>query len=80
MTLHRTESGDRPVRRYAMATLKVVAVVVALSLLTHVSWNLFAPDLFALPRVGMKQVLGLVVFGGLVAFMLRHGLKGGRQG
>lgn len=79
MTIKHEKAGGRPFRRYTMATLKVIAVVVALSLLTHFSWNLFAPDLFELPPLRMKQALGLVLFGGVLTFMLRHGIKGGRH-
>lgn len=80
MTMHHREAGDRPIRYYAITAGKVIAVVVVLALLTLMSWNLFAPDLFGLPSLRMKQALGLVVFAGVVTFMFRHGLRGDRHG
>ena len=80
MTMQHKENGDRTVRHYAIAAGKGIAVVIVLSLLTHLSWNLFAPDLFGLPSLHMKQALGLVVFAGVLTFMLRHGVRGDRHG
>jgi hypothetical protein len=80
MTARHENPGGRPFRSYALATIKVISVVVVLAVLTHLSWNLFAPDLFGLPEVRMKQALGLCIFGGILTFMLRHGVKGGRLG
>lgn len=58
----------------------LLLTVTTLSLVTHVSWNMFAPDLFDLPRIAMKEALGLVLMAGVVAFVLRHGAKGPRKG
>ncbi|MCZ6860328.1 MAG: hypothetical protein O7I42_08640 [Alphaproteobacteria bacterium] len=36
----------------------------------HVSWNMFAPEMFGLEAIRMKQALGLVVFTGVLAAVL----------
>jgi hypothetical protein len=63
---------DSPVRRNAIALGKLVAAAAGLAVLTHVSWNMFAPDLFGLPELRIKQALGLVGFGFVLAVLLRQ--------
>jgi hypothetical protein len=67
-----TTNGDRPIRRNALAAGKLLAAAAGLALLTHVSWNMFAPDLFGLPELRIKQALGLVGFGFVLATLLRQ--------
>jgi hypothetical protein len=74
-SLPTTDNHDRPFRRRAKATLKAVGLVLGLAALVHVGWNLFAPDLFALEPIRMKQALGLVLFAGAFAFLFRCGAR-----
>ena len=39
------------------------------------SWNMFAPDMFGLEPIRMKQALGLVVFAGVFTSLLRFGAR-----
>ncbi len=60
-------SGKEPrtgisIHRYASGAAKAVAITLFLSVLVLVAWNMFAPDLFDLPRAQFKQSLGIVVF------------------
>ena len=64
-------AGDKPFHRYAMTALKIVGLFLGLAFLVHVSWNMFAPDLFHLEPIRMKQALGLVVFTGAFAAVVR---------
>jgi hypothetical protein len=52
---------------------KIMLAVILLGFLTHMSWNMFAPDMFGLEPIRMKQALGLVVFAGVFASLLRFG-------
>ena len=79
MTHHQDGTTDR-FRPHAIATARLLAAVLGLAVLTHVSWNMFAPDLFGLPELRMKQALGLVGFGGAVAVLMRHALQRGAHG
>jgi hypothetical protein len=54
---------------------KIVLAVIVLGFLTHMSWNMFAPDMFGLEPIRMKQALGLVVFAGVFASLLRFGAQ-----
>ena len=79
MTHHQGKTTGR-FRPHAIATAKLLAAVLGLAVLTHVSWNMFAPDLFGLPELRMKQALGLVGFGGAAAVLMRHALHRGVDG
>jgi len=79
MTHHKGETPGR-FRPHAIATAKLLAAVLGLAVLTHVSWNMFAPDLFDLPELRIKQALGLVGFGSVVAVLMRHALHRGTHG
>ncbi len=68
---HPSNANDRPFRRYAVATAKLVGLVLGLAVLVHVSWNMFAPDMFDLQAIRMKQALGLVAFAGAFVFLFR---------
>jgi hypothetical protein len=74
MTHHQDVTTGR-FRPHAIATVKILAAVFGLAVLTHVSWNMFAPDLFGLPELRMKQALGLVGFGCVVAVLMRQALR-----
>ena len=54
-------------------TAKILGGVMLLAMLVHVSWNMFAPDMFGLEAIRMKQALGLVVFVGVFAVLFRVG-------
>ncbi len=60
-------------KRHGVRALKALAAVVALAVLVHVSWNMFAPDMFGLEAIRMKQALGLVIFLGVASFVLGGG-------
>ncbi len=77
---HRQDGITGRFRPHAIATAKLLAVIFGLAVLTHVSWNMFAPDLFGLPELRMKQALGLVGFGCVVAVLMRHALHRGAHG
>lgn len=71
---------DGPARPFATtvksigkAAGKILLAVILLGFLTHMSWNMFAPDMFGLEPIRMKQALGLVVFAGVVASLFRFG-------
>jgi hypothetical protein len=48
-------------------------------LATHVSWNLFAPELFGLPSIQVKQALGLVGLAFVMASLVRVARGGMRR-
>lgn len=64
---------SKEIKHYALMTAKVIGAVMFLALLVHVSWNMFAPTMFGLATIKMKQALGIVVFTGVLAFIFRHG-------
>ena len=72
MTHETTESC--PYRSFGLAAAKALGALVVLALATHVSWNMAAPDLFGLPEMRLKQALGLVGIGLVVATLVRHAL------
>lgn len=74
MENHHAETGNRRLRHYAHATAKILGGVTLLAILVHVSWNMFAPDMFGLAAIRMKQAFGLVVFAGVFAAIFRLGL------
>ena len=78
--IHRIDETTGRFRPHAIATAKLLAAVFGLAVLTHVSWNMFAPDLFGLPELRMKQALGLVGFGSVVALLMRHALRRNAHG
>ena len=58
-------------RGHAVATAKALGLVVLLAFLALVSWNMFAPDMFGMETIRMKQALGIVVFSGVFVFLFR---------
>ena len=70
---HPPDNHGNCFRRYAMATAKFVALVLGLAALVHVLWNMFAPDMFDLQSIRMRQALSLGVFAGVSAFLFRFG-------
>jgi hypothetical protein len=74
MTHHQDETSGR-FRLHAITTAKALAAAIGLAALTHISWNMFAPYLFGLPELRMKQALGLVGFGSVVAILMRQALR-----
>lgn len=72
--------GERRIAHYALTAAKIAGIVMTLAIVTHISWNMFAPDLFGLPDLRMKQALGLVVFAGLAGFLLKGGIRPRRHG
>ena len=73
---HDLDTPNGPFRRYAVNTAKILAAVMLLAVFVHVSWNMFAPDMFGLETIRMKQALGLVVFAGTFAVLFRFGHYG----
>jgi hypothetical protein len=84
---HSRHDGGDPARPFAAtaksigkAAGKIVLAVILLGLLTHMSWNMFAPDMFGLEPIRMKQALGLVVFAGVFASLIRFGARHAQLG
>ncbi len=82
MIASHSRHNDGPARPFAVtaksigkAAGKIVLAVILLALLTHMSWNMFAPDMFGLEPIRMKQALGLVVFAGVFASLFRFGVR-----
>ena len=76
---HPDGADDRPFRRHVIAAAKLLGASVLLAALVHVSWNMFAPDMFGLDAIRFKQALGLVVFAGVFAFLFRIGGRIGHR-
>ncbi len=70
---HGEANQNRPIRHHAVKAAKFAGMILVLAVLVHVSWNMFAPDMLGLEAIRMKQALGLVVFVGVFAFLLRFG-------
>ena len=60
-------------RHYALEGAKIIGITIGLAFLVLASWNMFAPDMFGLEPIRMKQALGLVIFAGVFAGLLRFG-------
>ncbi len=73
---HDVDTKSGPFRRYAITTAKILAAVLLLAVFVHVSWNMFAPDMFGFEAIRMKQALGLIVFAGTFAVLFRFGHYG----
>lgn len=69
---HWQTTGGR-IRPHAMALGRTLAAAAGLAVLTQITWNIFAPDLFGLPELRMKQALGMVGFGIAMTLLLRQG-------
>ena len=72
---HRIDKIASRFRPHAAATAKVLAAAAGLAILTHISWNMFAPDLFGMPELRMKQALGLVGFCYAAAVLMRYAMR-----
>lgn len=68
-----SDSRKKPFLKYLVTTGKTMALVLLLAAFVHVSWNMFAPDVFGLDAIRMKQALGLVLFAGVFAVIFRFG-------
>jgi hypothetical protein len=64
-------ASERPFRDTAVFAGKWLAIVFALAAAAQISWNMFAPEMFGADPIRMKQALGLVVFAGVAALVLR---------
>ncbi len=73
---HDVDTKRRTFRRYAITTAKFLGAVLLLAVFVHVSWNMFAPDMFGLEAIRMKQAIGLIVFAGTFAALFRFGHYG----
>lgn len=80
MTYAESIPPQRPYKRRMHGLVRAVAGAAGLVLLTHLSWNLFAPGLFGLPELQLQQALGLVGLGSVAAVLLRHAARGGMHG
>jgi hypothetical protein len=65
--------GERPFRNIVSVTFKALLGFSLLAILTHISWNMFAPELFGLPETRMKGAMGLVLFAGTLSWVLGRG-------
>ena len=68
---------ERPVRDAAVRVAKVVGGLIVVAVVTQVSWNMFAPDVFGLEPLRMRATLGLVTFAAMVASGVRFAVGGG---
>lgn len=70
---HRHPINGRPARfrHHALHGVKIIGAFLVLAVLLLASWNMFAPDMFGLDPIAMKQALGLAVFAGVLAALLR---------
>jgi len=73
--MHQQGQKSCQFRPTAIAAAGILAATAGLAILAQVSWNMFAPDLFGLPEMRLKQSLGLVGFGYVAAMLLRHALR-----
>lgn len=71
-------NDPKPFKYYAISTAKFVGWAFLFAATVHVSWNMFAPDMFGLEPIRMKQALGLVGFAATYAFLFQIG--GRRKG
>lgn len=71
---HDTTTRNSPFRHYALATAKAIGAVLLMAFFVHASWNMFAPDMFGLEAIRMKQALGLVIFAGVFVVLCRLGV------
>ncbi len=70
---HDSDTLNRPFRHYAIAVAKILGAVLLMALFVHVSWNMFAPDMFGVEAIKMKQALGLVLFASVFVVLCRFG-------
>lgn len=61
---------ERPFRTFAKGAFKALAIFSLLAILTHISWNMFAPDLLGLPETRIKGAMGLVLFAASLSWAL----------
>ena len=69
---HNDETQGKQIKRYAVSAAKALGVIMLLAVLVHISWNMFAPNMFGFEPIKMKQALGLVVFSSVLAFIFSH--------
>lgn len=60
-------------RHYAITTAKILGTVLLMAFFVHFSWNMFAPDMFGVEAIRMKQALGLVLFASVFVALCRFG-------
>lgn len=65
---------ERRFRNFVVGTFKAFLGFSLLAILTHISWNMFAPDLLGLPETRMKGAMGLVLFAGTLSWVLGRGI------
>ncbi len=74
---HEKDATGRPfhgkLKGFGKRAGKILLAVAVLSLFAQMSWNMFAPDMLGLEPIRMKQALGLVIFAGVFASLLRFG-------
>ena len=64
---------ERGFRNFVVGTFKACLAFSLLAILTHISWNMFAPDLLGLPETRMKGAMGLVLFAGTLSWAFGRG-------
>lgn len=67
---HRSKRYSRPFGRLVMHVALLAGAVPALAWLASFSWNLFAPEMFGLRELGMREALGMVLLGGIASAVL----------
>ena len=72
--------GEPPFRNFVSVAFKALFGFSVLAILTHISWNMFAPDLLGLPETRMKGAMGLVLFAGTLSWVLGRGFGRRRHG
>lgn len=68
-----TAPDERVFRNFLAGTFKILLGFGLLAVLTHISWNMFAPDLLGLPETRMKGAMGLVLFAGTLSWAFGRG-------
>ena len=66
---------ERVFRNFVAGTFRVFLAFSLLAILTHISWNMFAPDLLGLPETRMKGAIGLVLFAGTLSWAFGRGFR-----
>jgi len=70
--------SEQPIRNFVTGAFKALLAFSLLAILTHISWNMFAPDLLGLPETRMKGAMGLVLFAATLSWAFGRGI--GRRG
>ncbi len=53
-----------------------LVLLIVTTILVHISWNMFMPELFGAVKMNFKNALGLVILVATVSRLIYHGLGG----